>query len=178
GGGLFVRTSGAAAARADQVRRELQKLMPGVSYVTVTPMSTIIAPEIRSWKIGAIMFAVFGSLALVLAAIGLYSVIAYNVTQRTHEMGVRVALGAQARDVIRLIVREGLKVVIPGVVLGAVISLFAGKWVAPLLFNVSPKDPPVMIAVVVTLISVAIMASWFPAQRASRVDPNEALRSD
>ena len=67
---------------------------------------------------------------------------------------------------------------IPGVVLGAAISLFAGKWVAPLLFNVSPKDPPVMIAVVVTLIVVAIMASWVPAQRASRVDPNEALRSD
>ncbi len=177
-GGLFVRTRGPAAKQAEEIRRVLQGVMPGVSYVSVTPMSTIIAPQIRSWKIGATMFAVFGALALVLAAIGLYSVIAYNVTQRTHEMGVRVALGAQARDVISLIVREGLKVVIPGVVLGAAISLFAGKWVAPLLFNVSPKDPPVMIAVVATLIAVAIMASWVPAQRASRVDPNEALRSD
>ena len=81
----------------------------------------------RSWKLGATMFAVFGALALVLAAIGLYSVIAYNVTQRTHEMGVRVALGAQGRDVVRLIVREGLTIVLPGVALGAVIALVAGK---------------------------------------------------
>jgi ABC-type antimicrobial peptide transport system permease subunit len=169
---------GTASDKTDQVRRELQRLMSGVSYVTVTPMSTVIAPEIRSWKIGAIMFAVFGALALVLAAIGLYSVIAYNVTQRTHEMGVRVALGAQARDVVRLIVREGLRIVIPGVVLGAIIALVAGRWVAPLLFQVSPKDPPVLVTVVVTLIAVAIAASWIPATRAARVDPNEALRAD
>ena len=94
------------------------------------------------------MFSVFGALALVLAAIGLYSVIAYNVTQRTHEMGVRVALGAQARDVIRLIVSEGLRIVLPGVALGAVLALLAGKWIAPLLFQVSPKDPPVLVGVV------------------------------
>jgi hypothetical protein len=177
-GGLFVRTHGPAADKADEVRRELQRLMPGVSYVTVTPMSTIIAPEIRSWKIGAIMFAVFGALALVLAAIGLYSVIAYNVTQRTHEMGVRVALGAQGGDVIRLIVREGLRIVLPGVALGAIIALYAGKWIAPLLFDVSPKDPPVMIGVMATLVAVAVVASWVPALKAARVDPNEALRAD
>jgi putative ABC transport system permease protein len=177
-GGLFVRTYGPAADKAEAVRRALQAFMPGVSYVAATPLSTVIAPEIRSWKIGAIMFAVFGALALVLAAIGLYSVIAYNVTQRTHEMGVRVALGAQSRDVVRLIVREGLLVVVPGIVLGAVIALLAGRWIAPLLFNVSPKDPPVMVAVVTTLLAVAIVASWGPALRASRVDPNEALRAD
>ena len=177
-GGLFVRTNGAAEPKSDAVRRALQQLMPGVSYVTVTPMSTIIAPEIRSWRIGAIMFAVFGALALVLAAIGLYSVIAYNVTQRTHEMGVRVALGAQARDVIQLIVREGLRIVLPGVVLGAIIALVAGKWIAPLLFDVSPKDPPVLVSVILVLIAVAVVASWVPAMRAARVDPNEALRAD
>jgi predicted permease len=177
-GGVFVRTRGPAADKADAVRRALQPLMPGVSYVTVTPMSTIIAPQIRPWKIGAIMFAVFGALALVLAAVGLYSVIAYNVTQRTHEMGVRVALGAQARDVVQLIVREGLKIVIPGVALGAAIALLAGRWVKPLLFEVSPKDPPVLVGVVLTLIAVAIAASWIPATRAARVDPNQALRAD
>jgi putative ABC transport system permease protein len=115
---------------------------------------------------------------LVLAAIGLYSVIAYTVTQRTHEMGVRVALGAQAGDVIGLIVREGLSVVIPGVALGAVIALAGGKWIAPLLFQVTPTDPPVMVSVIVTLVAVAVLASWLPATRASRVDPNQALRSD
>jgi putative ABC transport system permease protein len=177
-GGLFVRTRGPASAVAEEVRRVLQQKMPGASYVTVTPMTTIVAPTIRSWKIGATLFAVFGALALVLAAIGLYSVIAYNVTQRMHEMGVRVALGAQARDVISLIVREGLRIVVPGIVLGAIASLIAGKWVAPLLFNVSPSDPPVLAAVILTLLGVAVMASWLPARRASRVDPNEALRSD
>jgi ABC-type antimicrobial peptide transport system permease subunit len=124
------------------------------------------------------MFSLFGMLALVLAAIGLYSVIAYNVTQRTHEMGVRVALGAQGGDVVRLVVREGLSIVVPGVALGAVASLVAGRWVAPLLFNVSPKDPPVLVTVVLTLIAVAIAASWAPAMRAARVDPSVALRSD
>jgi ABC-type antimicrobial peptide transport system permease subunit len=160
------------------VRRALQQLMPGASYVGVTPMTSILAPHIRSWKMGAIMFAVFGALALVLAAIGLYSVIAYSVTHRTHEMGVRLALGAQGRDVIALIVREGLRVVIPGIVVGAIIALVAGKWVAPLLFNVSPKDPPVLVSVIVTLVAVAVLASWLPALRASKVDPNEALRAD
>ena len=177
-GGLFVRTRGSAAERADDVRRALQPLMPGVSYVTATPMTTIVAPQMRSWSVGATMFTIFGVLALVLAAVGLYSVIAYNVAQRTHEMGVRVALGAQSRDVVRLIVHEGVRIVVPGVVLGAALALVAGRWVAPLLFEVSPKDPPVMAAVVVVLIAVAIVASWLPAARAARVDPIEALRAD
>jgi putative ABC transport system permease protein len=176
--GVFVRTRGPGAESAEVVRRALQPLMPGVAYVTVNPMSKILAPSMRSWKLGATMFAVFGSLALVLAAIGLYSVIAYNVTQRTHEMGVRVALGAQGRDVISLIVREGLMIVLPGVALGTAVALYAGRFIAPLLFDVSPKDPSVMTGVVVTLILVAITASWVPARRAARVDPNEALRSD
>jgi predicted permease len=171
-GGLFVRTTGPASTHVEQIRRELQKLMPGASYVTITPMSTILGGETKSWRLGATMFAVFGALALVLAAIGLYSVIAYNVTQRTHEMGVRVALGAQGGDVIGLIVREGLRVVVPGVALGAVIALLSGKWIAPLLFQVSPKDPPVIVSVIATLVVVAIAASWAPA------DPNEALRAD
>ena len=177
-GGLFVRARGRAADKAEEVRRALQPLMDGGSYVTVTPMTTIIAGQIRSWKLGALMFSIFGALALVLAAIGLYSVIAYNVTQRTHEMGVRVALGAQARDVIRLIVSEGLRIVLPGVALGAVLALVAGKWIAPLLFDVSPKDPPVLVGVVAILVTVAVTASWLPARRAARVDPNEALRAD
>jgi ABC-type antimicrobial peptide transport system permease subunit len=177
-GGLFVRTRGSAANKAEEVRRALQPLMDGGSYVTVTPMTTIIAGQIRSWRLGALMFSIFGALALVLAAIGLYSVIAYNVTQRTHEMGVRVALGAQAHDVIRLIVSEGLRIVLPGVALGAVLALLAGKWIAPLLFEVSPKDPPVLVGVVAILVAVATIASWLPARRAARVDPNQALRAD
>lgn len=177
-GGVFVRVHGSADDATESTRRALQRMMPGSSYVTTTSMSSILAPEMRSWKLGAVMFAVFGALALVLAAIGLYSVIAYNVTQRMHEMGVRVALGAQARDVTSLIVREGLHIVGPGVLLGAIIALVAGRWVAPLLFDVSPRDPPVLAGVVVVLLGVAVLASWLPATRAARVDPNEALRAD
>ncbi|HEU4787285.1 MAG TPA: ABC transporter permease, partial [Gemmatimonadaceae bacterium] len=176
--GIFVRTRGPARTRADEVRRALQPLMPGTAYVTVTPVTTMIAPSMRSWTVGATMFTIFGLLALVLAAIGLYSVIAYNVAQRTQEMGVRIALGAQSRDVVSLIVREGVRIVVPGVLLGAAIALVAGRWVAPLLFQVSPKDPPVMATVVVVLVGVAMLASWLPAARAARVDPIQALRAD
>ncbi len=178
GGGLFVRTSGRAARSAEQVRRSLQTLMPGSSYVTVRPMSEIFGPTIRSWRLGATMFVAFGALALVLAAIGLYSVIAYNVTQRTHELGVRVAFGAQMRDVIRLVMSEGLKLTAAGILIGGAAALLAGRYVAPLLFRVKPTDPLVFGLVVVVLLSAALLASFLPALRASRVDPNVALRSE
>jgi len=178
GGNLFIRTRGRASVQAERVRTALQHGMPGMSYVSVVPMSTIIGQQTRSWRLGATMFGAFGALALLLAAIGLYSVIAYNVTQRMHEMGVRVALGAQVSDVVSLVLREGLTVVIPGIAIGTTVALFAGRWVAPLLFQVSPRDPAVLIAVVISLLTVAATASWIPALRAARVDPNQALRAD
>jgi predicted permease len=178
GGGVFVRTRRDATTELAVVRRELQRLMPGAAYIAITPMSEVVEPIMRSWKLGATMFSVFGGVALLLAAIGLYSVIAYSVTQRTHELGVRVALGAQARDVIGLVVREGLRVTAVGVILGAAIAYYTSRWIAPLLFKVSPKDPAVFTSVVVTLLIVAVIASWWPALRASRVDPNTALRAE
>src|SRR5207248_2415020 len=128
-GGLFIRTRGPADAQVEGIRRSLQQLMPGVSYVTATPMSKILGGETQSWRLGATMFAVFGGLALVLAAIGLYSVIAYNVQQRTHELGVRVALGAQMGDVVRMVVGEGFRLAAIGVVLGTVAALWTAHWV-------------------------------------------------
>ena len=177
-GGLLVRARGNAANLKEAVRRQLQREMPGASYVTVMPFSEIVGSQKRSWNLGATMFAAFGGLALVLAAIGLYSVIAYNVTQRTHELGVRRALGAQAMDVARLVVSDGLRVVAIGVVIGIAASIFAGKWVKPLLFDVSPRDPAIYAFVAGVLVLVAIAASWVPARRAARVDPNVALRVD
>jgi len=176
-GGVYLRVSNPAAQK-ETVRRALQKLMPGASYVTVTPMSEIFDPNVRSWRLGATMFVAFGALALLLAAIGLYSVIAYNVVQRTHELGVRVAFGAQMRDVVRLILAEGLRVAIAGVVIGGAIALFAGRWVAPLLYEVKPADPLVYGSVIAVLLGAASIASLVPALRAARVDPNVALRSD
>jgi putative ABC transport system permease protein len=175
---LFVRLAGDASAAAETVRRRLQRLMPGASYVTVTPMRDIIDPEIRSWQLGATMFVAFGVLALVLAAVGLYSVVAYGVTQRTRELGVRVALGAQVQDVLWLVLRDTIRFTILGLLLGSAIALAAGRWVEPLLFGERATDPLVFGAVTGILALTAVTASIIPARRASRVDPNIALRAD
>ncbi|HKV52568.1 MAG TPA: ABC transporter permease [Gemmatimonadaceae bacterium] len=177
-GGLFVRTSGPAEHYEETIRRQLQTVMPGASYVTVTPLTKVLGSETQSWQLGATMFVVFGTLALVLAAIGLYSVIAYNVAQRTHELGVRAALGAGMRDLARLVVREALQLTVIGVAIGAGIALFVARWVEPLLFRESPRDPWVFACVATVLVSVAALASFLPARRAARADPMQALRSD
>lgn len=177
-GGLFVRTRGDAEQAKETVRRALQREMPGASYVTVTPFKDIVSPQMRSWRLGATMFVAFGALALVLAAVGLYSVIAYNVQQRTHEMGVRIALGAQSRNVAGLILSDGLKVAGVGIAIGVALALWATRSVKPLLYDVSPTEPAIYAVVALTLLSVAALASWVPARRATKVDPNVALRAD
>jgi putative ABC transport system permease protein len=176
--GLFVRVDGRASDFAEPIRRRLQRIMPGDGYVTATPLQDVIDPYQRAWRTGATMFVAFGGLALALAAIGLYSVIAYNVGQRMHELSVRVALGAQARDVVGLVVGQGIGLATVGITIGGVLGLWAGRWIAPLLFEQSPRDPVVFGAVAAVLLGVAIVASAIPAMRAARVDPNEALRSD
>jgi predicted permease len=176
--GLFVRVRGRATLHADEIRRALQDVMPGASYVTVIPFVNLVGDAQQSWKIGATMFAALGGLALVLAAIGLYSVIAYTVAQRTHELGLRIALGARVSDLMRLVVGEGVRLGIGGTVLGAIIAFASGHWVAPLLFDESPHDPVVFVVVVGVLTIVALLASVAPAVRAARVDPNVALRAE
>jgi len=178
GGGLFVRMKGDGRGHAESVRRELQRLMPGASYVTVTPFADIFDTVARSWRLGAAMFTAFGALAALLAAIGLYGVIAHDVTLRTHELGVRVALGAQTMDVIRLVVGEGVRLGATGIGAGIVIAFAAVDWIAPLLFEESPRDPLVFVFVTAMLLMVAAAASYVPARRATRVDPNTALRAD
>jgi ABC-type antimicrobial peptide transport system permease subunit len=177
-GGLFVRTRGPATQFVEAIRRQLQRQMPGAAYLTVTAFDDIVGNESQSWKLGATMFVAFGVLALLLAGIGLYSVIAYNVAQRTHELGVRVALGAQTADVVRLVVSEGLWLGATGVAIGCGVALWAGQWVKPLLFDESPRDPAVFALVALVLLGVTIAASWIPARRAARVDPQVALRTE
>jgi putative ABC transport system permease protein len=176
--GLFVRVSGHAGDYSDRVRRALQVEMPGASYLTTLPFADIVGGVQESWRIGATMFAALGGLALVLAAVGLYSVIAYGVAQRSHELGVRIALGARASRLVSLIVRDGVRLAAAGVVIGAAIALASGRWIAPLLFQERPSDPAVYATVAFTLIGVALAACLVPALRAARVDPNIALRSD
>ncbi|HEU4643340.1 MAG TPA: ADOP family duplicated permease [Gemmatimonadaceae bacterium] len=175
---LFVRTRGDAAGRAEAVRRALQELMPGAAFVSARPLEEIVAPSLRAWRLGATMFTIFGLLALVVAAIGLYSVVAHDVSQRVQELGVRVALGASTGAVLRLVVGEGLRVVAVGLVLGTAGALALANRVAPLLFDVPGNDPITYTGVVVVLLAVAVVASLAPAMRAARVDPNVALRAE
>jgi len=177
-GGLFVRVRGKASVVAESLRRALQREMPGTSFVTVNPMGNIVGAKMRSWIVGATLFTAFGVLALVLAAVGLYSVIAYNVTQRKHELGVRLALGAGRMRVVRIVVMESVRFALAGVAIGSVVALAAANSIGPLLFNQSPRDLTVFGLVGVVLVAVAIVASWVPALRAARLDPKTALQSE
>jgi predicted permease len=173
--GLFVRARDPSRL-IEPLRRRLQAEMPGASYVTVRRMSNVVDGQARAWTAGAQAFTALGGLALVMAALGLYSVIAYSVTQRRHELGVRAALGARPADIARLVVGESLRFALAGVALGACASLAASHWVAPLLFEESPRDPAVFGVAAAVLIAAAIAASWIPARRATQIEPTTGLQ--
>jgi hypothetical protein len=176
-GGLFVRSRNATQL-IEPLRKRLQQEMPGTSYITVGRLGDKVDATMRLWIVGATVFTAFGALALILAAVGLYSVIAYNVTQRKHELGVRLALGAGEARVVRLVVLEGVWVAAIGIAIGGAIALVAARWIEPLLFNQEPRDPRVFGVVVTTMLVVAAAASLIPAARAARLDPKSALQSD
>ena len=173
---LFVRTRGNPADLQDDVRRRIQRELPGAAYAMTMPLDKLVDPTRRAWRFGATMFVAFGGLALVLAAIGLYSLIAYDVAQRTQELGVRLALGASVSDVVRLVMSSGVRLVVVGLVLGGGVALWGSKFMEGLMFRQSPRDPLIFGLVAVVLLVVALLASSGPALRASRVDPNVALR--
>jgi putative ABC transport system permease protein len=157
------------------VRAALRQEFPAAQPV-ITQLSTALEPQYRPWRLGATLFSLFGGLALVVAAIGIYSTVSYDVNQRTQEFGIRVALGARLPDVIRHVLFDGLRTVGAGVLLGIVGALFGGRLIASLLFGIAPSNPGIIGAVAVGLLLVAIIASLGPAWRAGRVDPMSALR--
>ena len=175
---LLLKMRGDPAVQGEAVRKALQTVMPGQSYVTVRPLRDAVDAAQRSWRLGATMFVAFGLLALAVAAIGLYGVIAYNVTQRMHEVGVRMALGAQAGDILRLVVGQGLRFAVAGVAVGVILALFAATWLQPLLYKQSARDPVIYVIVSAILMIVAVIASASPAVRAARADPTTALRTE
>ena len=178
GNGMVLRLRGDPAADGERVRLALQGMMPGPSYLTAQPLRDIVRNAQRSWRLGATMFVAFGILALLVAAVGLYGVIGYNVAQRMHELGVRIALGAQRPDIVRLVVGQSIRVAAGGVALGVLVALFASRWIQPLLFRQSATEPAVYAAVATVMIMVALVASAAPAWRATRADPNIALRAE
>jgi predicted permease len=177
-GSLYVRTRGPATSMVQTVRAELQKQVSVPQYVNARSLSSILDPNLRQWSLGATMFTLFGALALVLAAIGLYSVISYSVTQRKHEMGVRVALGARSADVVGMVMSEGMRLTVIGLVVGGALAFYGAPRVEKLLYHVDAREPLVFIGVAGMLLVVAALATLVPAWRASRVDPQEALRAE
>ena len=175
---LLVRTAGDPSELVGAVRKEMLAMDPALAYVDAQPLREFIDRQMRSWQLGATVFGLFGVLALLVAGSGLYSVVAYFVVQRTHEIAVRVALGASTRRVAMLVLRNGIGLTAAGLAIGSVIALVAGGFVGPLLFETSPRDPAVFAAVAVLLFGAATVASIVPASRARRVDVMEALRQD
>ncbi|HEX7020537.1 MAG TPA: ABC transporter permease [Gemmatimonadaceae bacterium] len=175
---LTVRTAPRAESRADAVRRAMQSTGPMVPYANVTPMSALIGRRARAWQLGATVFSAFGAVALFLAVLGLYSVLAFSIAQRLPELGVRVALGARPADLVRLTVVRGVAPAIAGIVVGVGLALASGKAVAALLFDVAPNDPAVLAAASALLLAAGLVASVGPAFRAARADPMQVLRTD
>ena len=175
---LVMRVRGRPEDWIRPIRAAIQETTPNLPFAQVTPLAELLAPSIRPWRLGSAMFSGFALLALVLSAVGLYGVLAYVVTQRTHEMGVRVAMGAQRWDVQRLMVSHGVRVAAIGAALGALAGLVAGRVLSSLLYGVSPRDPLVLFVALLVPVVVAAIASYLPARRASRVDPMVALRHE
>jgi len=152
--------------------------MPQFTYASIETIQQTIDPEFRPWQLGAVMFGVFGVLALIIAAVGLYSVIAYVVSDRTRELGVRLALGATRGRVMRDVIVGGVATTALVVIAGTLVALVAGRFIQPLLFNVSAWNPTLLGGVAAVVISVAFLAAWGPARRATRIDPVMALRAE
>jgi len=175
---LFLRTRGHPAGLIPDVRASFLSMAANLPFANVRTFQSQIDPEIQPWRLGAVMFGLFGGLALLVAALGLYSVMSYSVVQRTREFGIRSALGASGRQIVRSVLNDGLKVVAVGMVLGAAIALAGGRFLAPMLYQTSARDPMVFLVVGGTLLVASIVAVVIPARRATRVDPLEALRAD
>jgi len=173
---LLIRTAGPAEAMIPVVRRELQATAANLPYIHVQPLTSTFDWQVRPFRLGATMFGLFAALAVLLAALGLYGVLAYTVTRRTHEIGVRVSLGAETEDVLRLVVAQGVRIAAIGVLIGGVGAVLGGRALSSLLYGVSPSNMVVLGGSAVIMLAVSGLASYLPARRATRVDPMVALR--
>ena len=172
---LVVRTANQPAAFAPTLRREVQALEPNQPLFSVCTYDEAIANSLGTRRVSMQLFTVFAIAALVLAALGIYGVVAYSVTQRTQEIGIRMALGAQKSDVLRLVVRQGMTLTLIGVIAGLIGAFALTRAIASLLFGVAASDPVTFIAIALLLVFVAFIACYLPARRAAKLDPVIAL---
>ena len=173
-----VRTSGDPAAIAPSVRAKIREIDPEQPIFEVKTMEKIREENIAAPKFNTVLLAVFGALSLVLATVGIYGVLSYTVTQRTHEIGLRMALGASQANVLQMVMRQALKLAGIGIAAGIVAALLATRALTTLLFHIKSSDPTTYVVIAVILTAVAMLASYLPARRATKVDPMVALRNE
>jgi predicted permease len=176
-GSLAVRASGALGQAVSSLQQTVQARIPNMS-IEVRPLSAQVGATLVRERLMATLAGGFGVLALVLACIGLYGLLAYSVTQRTREIGIRMALGAQSRRVVGLVVGRAAKLVVVGLALGLAATWASTRWIESMLFGLTATDPLVLLGSIALLAGAAQLAAYLPARRASRVDPLVALRCE
>jgi putative ABC transport system permease protein len=175
---LVIRTAGDPAAAAPGIRALLSTVDRNVPLFDVRPLDAALADSVAPRRFNTLLLGTFAASALLLALIGIYGVIAYSVAQRTHEIGVRLALGAQRRQVVRMVARQGMTIAATGILVGMALSLLVTRLLTKMLYEVTPTDPATFGAVVAVLGAAALVAACVPALRAARIDPIVALRCD
>jgi ABC-type antimicrobial peptide transport system permease subunit len=173
---IIARGDGDTRTLIAAIRRGVAAADATLPIYAAQSMDDVVAASVAPRRTNTVLLTVFGSLALVLAAIGVYAVLAYGVAQRTREIGVRVALGAQQGDVVRLIVAHGAALAVIGIGIGLAAAYALSRFLSSILYEVGVHDPRVFAAAPVMLLAVALLATWLPARRAASVTPMEALR--
>jgi len=179
GRSFLVRARGKPERLVEPTLRLLAQLFPDLPRERVRALGPYYARELRPWKVGLGLFGAAAALALFVAAVGLYAVIAYGTRQREHEFGIRRALGAKVWDITRLVLAQSVAYAALGTAVGAALAYWGARWVTPLLYkNVSPRDPSVLTTAAVLLLAACLAAGFLPARAAGRADPREALQAE
>jgi putative ABC transport system permease protein len=173
---VVVRTPGDPATMVGRLRRELLAMEPNLVFLEADPMKQIAEVVLLPVSLGAILIGAFGILGMILAAVGLYGVVAYSVARRRHEIGLRMALGAETGKVLRMVIGQGMIIAVLGVVLGLIGGAAISRVLSVALYGVSPIDPVSFGAAAALLLGVALLANYIPAKRATQIDPIIALR--
>jgi putative ABC transport system permease protein len=173
-----VRTSGDPNSVVNAVRAQISQLDPEQPIQHVSTMDKLLDESLAQPRFNTVLLGIFGGLALLLAAIGIYGVLSYSVSQRTHEIGVRMALGAQQTDVVAMVMKHAMRLAAIGIAIGISAAMLATRALSAMLFRVSRTDPTTYFVIVAILGAVALLASYAPARRATKVDPMIALRSE
>jgi putative ABC transport system permease protein len=175
---IFLRTAGDPGTLGDAIRREVEAVDPDVPVYAVRSMEGVVARSVAERRFALQILGFFAGVALLLAAIGIYGVMAYTFSQRTHEIGIRMALGAQPGDILRTALGEGMRLVVVGLGSGLIGALIFTRFLRSMLYGVTPSDPLTYASLLALLAAIALLACFIPARRATRVDPLVALREE